>query len=78
MIEVRKREGESNESLIRRFTRKVQGTGLIIQAKKRRFREPELNKNARRKSALRRATLRTKYEYMKKIGKLDESQPPRR
>ncbi len=36
-IEVRKKEGESTASLLRRFTRKIQQSKVLIRAKKERF-----------------------------------------
>lgn len=72
MVEVRRKEGESGESLIRRFTRKVQQSGLLIRAKRRRFYERDKNKRQVREEAIRRKELHDHREYLKKIGKLDE------
>ncbi|MDD5342441.1 MAG: 30S ribosomal protein S21 [Patescibacteria group bacterium] len=72
VVEVRRKDGESGESLIRRFTRKVQQSGLLIRAKKRRFYEPPKTKRQAKEDAIRRKGIREQREYLKKIGKLDE------
>lgn len=72
MVEVKKREGESGESLLRRFTKKVQQSGLLIRAKKGRFYDPPKTKREIRVDALRRKSIREKKEYLRKIGKLEE------
>ena len=72
MVEVRRKEGESVESMLRRFTKRVQQSGILIRAKKGRFFESPKNKREVRESALRRKELRERKEYLRKIGKLDE------
>jgi len=68
--EVKKEENESSGSLIYRFNRRVQQSGVLKEFKKRRFRLRDKNKNQRRTSALRRETKRTEVEVAKKLGKL--------
>jgi len=72
VVEVRRKDGESGESLIRRFTRKVQQSGVLIRAKRRRFYEPPKTKREAKEEALRKKSTREKREYLKKIGKLEE------
>lgn len=78
MIELRRREGESLESFLRRFSQKVQSSGKLRLAKAKRFRRKEPNKTAIRKSAAHRAKMRTYIEYLKKIGKFDEEELERK
>lgn len=73
MVEVRRKDGESVESLLRRFTKRVQQSGVLIRAKKARFYEPTKTKREVREDALRRKGIREKKEYLRKIGKLDET-----
>lgn len=73
-ITVRKNEGESNESLVRRFVRKVQASGNLLLIKKKQFRQRPVSKRLKRRSAILRAGSRAKREYLRKIGKLDEIQ----
>lgn len=72
MIEVKKRENESAESLVRRFTKRVQQSGVLIRAKKRRFYETPKNKRAVREGALRRAIIQDQRELLRRQGKLEE------
>lgn len=77
MVEVRKREGESSESLVRRFTKKVQQSGVLLRAKKGRFYTSPKTRRELRIDALRRKSIRDKKEYLRKIGKLEEIEPRR-
>lgn len=72
MPKVKSKRGESFESLLRRFNRKIMLSGKMLQAKKIRFRQEEKNKRALRDSALRRKKISVKQEYLIKIGKLKE------
>lgn len=72
MIEVKRKENESIGSLLRRFSKKVQQSGLLIQARNSRFKEKTKSRTERRKSALRRNQLITEKERLRKLGKLEE------
>lgn len=74
MVEVKRKEGESAESLIRRFSRRVQRSGLLLQAKKVKFRQREKSKGLQREDAIRRKKVREYREYLRKIGRLEEVQ----
>ena len=74
MLEVKKKDGESFESLLRRFTRKTIQSGKILQAKKVRFHQKPKTKREVKASALRREELRRQRDYLRRIGKLDELQ----
>lgn len=72
MLEVKKKDGESFETLIRRFTKKTIQSGKILQAKKVRFYAPKNSRREQKESALRRLEMSGKIEYLKKVGKLDD------
>lgn len=72
MLEVKRKDTESFESLIRRFTKKTIQSGKILQAKKIRFFSKGKSKREQKDSALRKKKINTRLDYMKKIGKLDE------
>lgn len=72
VLEVKKKDGESFESLIRRFTKKTIQSGKILQAKKVRFHTPKTSKREQKESALRRKDMSQKIDYLKRIGKLDD------
>jgi hypothetical protein len=67
-MEIRKREGESSTSLIYRFTKRVQQSGVLREAKKRRFRTRTESRIKRKLSALHRVEKKKKFERAKKMG----------
>jgi ribosomal protein S21 len=69
-IEVRKKEGETASSLLFRFTKKVRQSGVLAEARKRRFKDRRINRNKRRVSAIYRAAKRAEMERLKKLGLL--------
>ncbi|MFH1325917.1 MAG: hypothetical protein ABIH48_00415 [Candidatus Falkowbacteria bacterium] len=77
MVEIKRKKNESFESMIRRFSKRVQQSGKVIQAKEGRFVQPTKNKNAKKRSALVGLKLRKQKEYLRKIGKLVD-EPKRR
>lgn len=78
MSEVKRKKGESFESLLRRFSRRVQESGRLLQAKKIRFHSRVKSKNLQREAALRREFLRSKKEYLIKTGQAVEEDFRRR
>ena len=77
VVEIKRRKGESFESLLRRFTRRVQVSGKLLEAKKNRYYTKTPNQTKKKASALRRLELRTKRDYLLKVGKLVEERPRR-
>ena len=76
MAEVKRKKSETFESLLRRFHKKLQQSGRLIQSRKIRFYERPKNKTQMRREALRRKEIREKREYLKKIGKLPDEKTP--
>lgn len=72
MVEVKKRDGESVEALLRRFTKRVQQSGVLLRAKKGRFYKSPKTKREQRVEAQRRTVIRDQREYLRRIGKLEE------
>lgn len=71
-IQVKRRYKETTASLLRRFTRRVQQSGILIQARRVRFREKEKTKREKRASALRRQKILAEKEKLRKMGLLEE------
>jgi len=69
-IQVRKKEGESPSALLFRFTKRVKRSGVVREARKRRFRGRSVNRVKRRLSAIHRERKREEVERMKKLGLL--------
>lgn len=72
MVEVKRKKSESFESLLRRFSRRLQQSGRALEARKIRFHTDKPNKNKQRASALRRMQIREKREYLLRIGQLKD------
>lgn len=67
-MELKRREGESVSSFLYRFSKKMQQSGVLKEAKKRRTRARAVNKNKRRVGAIYRDEKRTEIETKKKLG----------
>jgi len=72
VLEVKRKPGETFESLLRRFTKKTIQSGKILQVKKIRFHQKPKPDLARKESALMKEEFRKKRDYLRRIGKLDE------
>ncbi len=72
-MEVFRRRNETMGGLLRRFSRKIQQSGVIIRARKLRYYESKLSLRAQKERALRRIKMREDSLRMEKLGKnLDE------
>ncbi|HBO17027.1 MAG: hypothetical protein UR69_C0001G0010 [Candidatus Moranbacteria bacterium GW2011_GWE2_35_2-] len=72
MIEVKKKDREASDSLIRRFSRMVQQSGVLVKARRSRFQKDEKSKTEKRKEALYKVKIRKEIEKLKKMDKFDE------
>lgn len=69
MVEVKRKDNESFESMLRRFSRRIQQSGVLIRARKIRFFDRKKSRNLQKVAARRRAQLRVEREELKKQGK---------
>jgi ribosomal protein S21 len=69
-VQVEKTGGESGASLIRRFTKRVQGAGILPEMRSRRYQVRTASPNTKKKHALKRIARREKYEELMKLGKI--------
>ena len=69
-VEVEKNPNESTASLIRRFTKRVQGSSVLVKVRGNRYAERPQSKFRRKASALRRISRRVEVERLKKLGKI--------
>jgi len=67
-IHLRKKDGESNNSLVYRFTKKVVQSGVLKQVKSKRYHERNVNRRKRRASALHREKKRAEIQKAKRMG----------
>ena len=70
MVEVRRREHETAPAMLRRFTRRIQQSGVLLSARKLRVYKPKLTKRAVRQRALRRVQMAKERARLEKLGKL--------
>ncbi len=77
---VKKGGSESTPSLIRRFSKRVQGSGVVRRAKSIRYHARPLSKTKKRNSALRRIERVTEREEKERLGLIAPRAPrgPRR
>ena len=69
-LEVKRKERENSQSLVRRFTKRVQQSGILHKARKTMFKTREKSRNMEKRAALRREKMKTEYEKLKKLGKV--------
>lgn len=69
VIEVKKNANESNMNLIRRFSRKVQESGIIQKVKSKRYNQRTESKIKIKAATLKRLANRKKHEKLFKLGK---------
>ena len=72
VIEVKKNNNENNMNLVRRFTRKVQESGIIQKVKSKRYNERPLSKLKTKTGKLKRLTRKKVQEKLVKMGKATE------
>ena len=70
IIEVRKNPNENNLGVLRRFSRRMQESGIIRKVKSSRYNERKESKLKIKKSALKRMARRVEIEKLKKLGKI--------
>src|ERR1700691_767801 len=70
--EVQKSGSENSLSTIRKFSRRVQGTGLVKTARKQRYFERQKSKTVQKKRALKMIKRRADYQQKVKEGKIVE------
>jgi len=70
VIEVKKNPNENNSSVLRRFSRKIQESGIIRKVKGSRYNLRKESKLKVKKSALKRMGRRKEIEKLRKLGKM--------
>jgi len=71
MIEVKKKEGESPLSVLRRFTKRMQQSGNLNIVRGLRFNKRSESKLVRKRRTLKKIIRRKEYEYLKRLGKIE-------
>ncbi len=68
--EVKKKDNENNSGILRRFTRKIQGAGIIPRVRKLRYNERGLSKFKRKKKTIKALRYAENMEEQIKLGKI--------
>jgi ribosomal protein S21 len=69
IIEIKKNPSENNASVLRRFSRKIQESGIIQKVKGSRYNDREESKLKVKRGTLKKLARRKEIEKLKKLGK---------
>jgi ribosomal protein S21 len=72
VVEFKRKKGESFEGFLRRFNKTLIRSRKLNEVRKRKYLQPKKNKSQQKEYALVSNKLRSKKEYLRKIGKLKE------
>jgi len=72
-VEVEKNNQESTANLIRRFTKRVQGSGILNRLRKNRYYSRTKSPLVHRAGKLKKLVNKAKYENLLKLGKIQET-----
>ena len=72
-VEVTRNNSESSANVIRRFTKRVQGAGIVPKVRSSRYYSRSKSKNVQRAAKLKKLEKREKYEKLVKLGKVQET-----
>lgn len=71
-VQVSKNQNESSANVIRRFTKRMQGSGIIPRMRKIRYYTRTKSENVRREARLKKLAKKELYEKELKLGKVQE------
>ena len=77
-VQVTKNNNESSANVIRRFTKRVQGAGIIPKVRGGRYFARIKSKNVQRTAKLKKLDKKAEYEKQVKLGKIQEFRGRRR
>ena len=69
MLQVNKKDKESPQNLVHRFTKTVRGSGILIEVRSKQFRKKVKSALAKKRSALRRVVLNKEKRRLEKLSK---------
>ncbi|MEY3783997.1 MAG: hypothetical protein RLZZ230_319 [Candidatus Parcubacteria bacterium] len=77
-VEVTKNNNESSANVIRRFTKRVQGAGIVPKVRSGRYFTRVKSSNVQRFAKLKKLVKQVTYEKLVKLGKVQETRGRRR
>jgi len=69
-FEIKRQERETNQSLIRRFTKRLKDSGILMNAKKSQFRKRPQSFTMRKRMVLRKIERKIEFEKQRKLGRV--------
>lgn len=71
-VAVEKNQNESSANVIRRFTKRVQGAGIVRRVRDNRYHKRTKSENVRKEARLKKLAKKVVYERLYKLGKVQE------
>lgn len=71
-VQVEKNPNESSANVIRRFTKRMQGSGVIPRMRSERYHARDKSENVRKTARLKKLGKKVVYEKLLKLGKVQE------
>ncbi|HJN62234.1 MAG TPA: hypothetical protein QGH92_01360 [Candidatus Parcubacteria bacterium] len=71
-LEIKRKERENTQTLIHRFRKAIQQSGILLRARQNQFRKHSQSRGAKRRTALRKEELAEYYKKLKKLSKPDK------
>lgn len=72
MVEVRRKQNESTGSMLRRFNRLIKQTGVLVNAKKKKYFSKKANERREKQTAIMREELSALRKRLEKMGTYSE------
>ncbi|MEX0917823.1 MAG: hypothetical protein WDZ93_01570 [Candidatus Paceibacterota bacterium] len=76
-VQVEKNNNESSANVIRRFTKRVQGAGIVRRIRDSRYYSRMKSENVRKEARLKKLAKKTEYDRLYKLGKVEETRKRR-
>ena len=70
VLKINRKEKESSQSLVRRFSKRIRQSGILVQARRIRFRKKSKSKQMKKRSALRKEQMKKEYQKKKRMGEI--------
>lgn len=67
-LEITKKERETSQGLIRRFSKRVKQSGILRRVRKRKYKQRKKSRQLKNRAALRREEKKKEYQKKKKLG----------
>jgi len=76
-VEITKSGSDNNLSLIRKFTKRVQGSGILARLRGRRYSQRKISEYVKKKKTLKKLTERARIKELIKMGKMPGAFEPK-